>query len=217
MKVGVADYGMNVWDGGRFDTETRLAELKEIGYEGLERCEAATESEAVYKAARFRRLGMDFVTVRGPNIEVSIQWTAGLGKHYVWTSVTGREFDEGTEKAATDGDEIPDGLMGLDIGPKTIALYGDGIAAAKTVVWNGPMGVFEMAPFAEGTFAVARAVADSGAVSIIGGGDSVSAVKKSGLADRMSHISTGGGASLELLEGKALPGVVALTDKSLSP
>ncbi|MBN1808599.1 MAG: phosphoglycerate kinase [Planctomycetes bacterium] len=127
--------------------------------------------------------------------------------------VTGREFKEDTERAVTSDDVIPDGAMGLDIGPETVDLYCRKIASARTIVWNGPMGVFEMKPFAEGTFAVAKAVADSGAVSIIGGGDSVSAVNKSGLADRMSHISTGGGASLELLEGKALPGVVALTDK----
>ncbi|HHN46717.1 MAG TPA: phosphoglycerate kinase [Planctomycetes bacterium] len=127
--------------------------------------------------------------------------------------VVGRDFKEDTEKKATPGDAIEEGWLGLDIGPKTIELYAGKIGTAKTVIWNGPMGVFEMKPFAEGTFAVARAVAESGAVSIIGGGDSVSAVKKSGLADKMSHISTGGGASLELLEGKILPGVAALTEK----
>jgi phosphoglycerate kinase len=111
------------------------------------------------------------------------------------------------------GNDIPAGWMALDIGPKTTALYADAIKRAKTVVWNGPMGCFEMKPFAGGTTGVCQAVADSGAVSIIGGGDSVSAVNKSGLADRMTHISTGGGASLEFLEGKELPGVAALTDK----
>lgn len=109
--------------------------------------------------------------------------------------------------------EIPAGWMALDIGPRTVELYAAEIAKAKTVVWNGPMGCFEMAPFAAGTMGVCRAVAESDAISVIGGGDSVSAVNKSGLADRMSHISTGGGASLEFLEGKALPGVVALDDK----
>jgi len=108
---------------------------------------------------------------------------------------------------------IRDGRMGMDIGPKTIELYCSEVAKAKTVVWNGPMGCFEMEPFATGTFAVCKAVADSDSVSIIGGGDSVAAVKQSGLADKMSHVSTGGGASLEFMEGKQLPGIVALTDK----
>ena len=112
--------------------------------------------------------------------------------------------------------DIPDGWMGLDIGPETIKLYADAIKGAKTVVWNGPMGCFEMENFSKGTFGVAEAVATikaNGGISIIGGGDSVAAVNKSGLADKMSHISTGGGASLEYLEGKELPGVAALTDK----
>ena len=114
------------------------------------------------------------------------------------------------------GDDIPDGWMGLDIGPKTIELYSSAIKGARTVVWNGPMGCFEMEKFNKGTFGVCAAVAEvkaNGGVSIIGGGDSVAAVNKSGLADKMSHISTGGGASLEYLEGKQLPGVVALNDK----
>ena len=114
------------------------------------------------------------------------------------------------------GDDIPDGWMGLDIGPKTIELYSNAIKGARTVVWNGPMGCFEMEKFSKGTFGVCAAVAEvkaNGGVSIIGGGDSVAAVNKSGLADKMSHISTGGGASLEYLEGKQLPGVVALNDK----
>ena len=111
------------------------------------------------------------------------------------------------------GNDIPAGWMALDIGPKTIALYAAAIKGAKTVVWNGPMGCFEMKPFAAGTFGVCAAVAASGATSIIGGGDSVSAVNKSGLAGKMTHISTGGGASLEYLEGKELPGVAALSDK----
>jgi phosphoglycerate kinase len=112
------------------------------------------------------------------------------------------------------GQSIPDNLMGLDIGPATIDLFSEEIARAATIVWNGPMGVFEMQPFAKGTFKVARAVADNpGATSIVGGGDSVSAVKAAGVADRISHISTGGGASLEFLEGKVLPGVAALTAK----
>jgi len=108
------------------------------------------------------------------------------------------------------GCDIPEGRMALDVGPKTTAAYAAEIAGAKTVVWNGPMGCFEMPNFSKGTFGVCQAVADSSAVSIIGGGDSVAAVNKSGLADKMSHISTGGGASLEFLEGKELPGVKAI-------
>lgn len=109
--------------------------------------------------------------------------------------------------------EIPDGWMALDIGPKSVELFSKEISSAKTVVWNGPMGCFEMAPFANGTMSLTKAIADSGCISIIGGGDSVSAVNKSGLADKMTHISTGGGASLEFLEGKVLPGITALSDK----
>ncbi len=109
--------------------------------------------------------------------------------------------------------DIPDGWMGLDIGPKTQQIFADAVKNAGTVIWNGPMGVFEMEPFAKGTIAVASAIADSDAISIIGGGDSASAVQKLGFADKMSHISTGGGASLEFLEGKVLPGVAALNDK----
>ena len=109
--------------------------------------------------------------------------------------------------------DIPADRMALDIGPKTVAAYTAEIAKAKTIVWNGPMGCFEMSNFANGTMSVCRAVADSDAVSIIGGGDSVAAVNQSGLADKMSHVSTGGGASLEYLEGKILPGVAALDVK----
>ncbi len=111
------------------------------------------------------------------------------------------------------GKDINEGWMALDIGPETTAAYAAEIASAKTVVWNGPMGCFEMPTFAKGTMGVCQAVADSDSISIIGGGDSVAAVNVSGLADKMSHISTGGGASLEFLEGKELPGVVALNDK----
>ncbi|MGZ4984111.1 MAG: phosphoglycerate kinase, partial [Chthoniobacterales bacterium] len=108
---------------------------------------------------------------------------------------------------------ISDGWLAVDIGHATIALYEDEIATAKTILWNGPLGVFEIPDFAEGTIAIAEALAKSHATTIIGGGDSVTAVKQAGLADKMTFISTGGGASLELLEGKELPGVAALTDK----
>jgi phosphoglycerate kinase len=110
-------------------------------------------------------------------------------------------------------DEIPPDKMGLDIGPRTVELFEGHISGAKTIFWNGPMGVFEIDAFAKGTEGVARAVAESNATSVIGGGDSVAAVTKLGLEDRMSHISTGGGASLEYVEGKELPGVAALPEK----
>lgn len=116
-----------------------------------------------------------------------------------------------TKTVAEDG--IEDGWMALDIGPQSIELFAREIASAGTVVWNGPMGCFEMKPFANGTMSITRAMADADCVSIIGGGDSVSAVNKSGLAESMTHISTGGGASLEFLEGKELPGIVALDEK----
>ncbi|MBS1116503.1 MAG: pgk [candidate division NC10 bacterium] len=117
------------------------------------------------------------------------------------------------ETRTAESTAIPAGWMGLDIGPKARQAFATAIRSAKTVVWNGPMGVFEMAPFRDGTFAVARAIAESGATSIVGGGDSVAAVNQAGVADRMTHISTGGGASLEFLEGIELPGVAALTEK----
>jgi phosphoglycerate kinase len=113
-----------------------------------------------------------------------------------------------------EGEPIPANLMALDIGPKTIDLFCEEISRALTIIWNGPMGVFEVGPFSKGTFKVAQAVADNpGATSIVGGGDTVAAVRAAGVADKMTHISTGGGASLEFLEGKKLPGVEALTDK----
>jgi phosphoglycerate kinase len=127
--------------------------------------------------------------------------------------VLGDKFDaEANMKVIATG-PIPDGWRILDIGPETIKAYARAVKGAGTVVWNGPMGVFEFPKFATGTFGVAKAVAESGAISVIGGGDSVSAVEKSGMADKITHISTGGGASLEMLEGLALPGVAALQDK----
>ncbi len=128
-------------------------------------------------------------------------------------TVVAKEFDNDAEKKTVGRGEIEKGWQGLDIGEKTIELYKDALKDAKTVVWNGPMGVFEMPNFAKGTNAIALMLADLDATTIIGGGDSVAAVNQAGLGDKMSHISTGGGASLEFLEGKDLPGVVAINDK----
>ena len=124
-----------------------------------------------------------------------------------------REFSADAEPVLCDTMAIPDDMMGMDIGPKTIEAYSQAVKGAGTVVWNGPMGVFEFASFNKGTFAMAEAVANCGGVTIIGGGDSASAVEKSGYADKITHISTGGGASLEFLEGLELPGVACLLDK----
>jgi phosphoglycerate kinase len=128
-------------------------------------------------------------------------------------TVVGQEFNENTPYKVDHAQDIDDDWMGLDIGPDTRVLFADAIKGAGTVIWNGPMGVSEWENFAAGTIAVATAVAESGAISIIGGGDSAAAVQKLGFADKMSHISTGGGASLEFLEGKELPGIAALLDK----
>ena len=125
----------------------------------------------------------------------------------------GKEYDPNTEAMIVNSDDIPDGWMGLDIGPKSQELFANSIKGAGTVIWNGPMGVSEWENFAAGTIAVANAVAESGSISIIGGGDSAAAVQKLGFADKMSHISTGGGASLEYMEGKELPGIAALNEK----
>ncbi|XWN38574.1 MAG: phosphoglycerate kinase [Balneola sp.] len=131
-------------------------------------------------------------------------------------SVVAKEFDNDAEHKVVNDNGIEEGWMALDIGPQSAISFGNIIKQAKTVLWNGPMGVFEMSNFADGTFAVAEALAEAtkfGATTIIGGGDSAAAIKKSGLSDQVSHVSTGGGASLEYLEGKDLPGVSSLTDK----
>jgi phosphoglycerate kinase len=127
--------------------------------------------------------------------------------------VVAEAMEEGAESETVAVDGIPSGKMGLDIGLETVALFEGHISGASTIFWNGPMGVFEIDAFAKGTEGVARAIAESGATSVVGGGDSVAAINKLGLEDRMSHISTGGGASLEYVEGKELPGIAVLPDK----
>lgn len=142
--------------------------------------------------------------------------TAGVKLMLPMDSVVAKEFDNDAEHKVVNDNGIEDGWMALDIGPQSAISYGNVIKMAKTVLWNGPMGVFEMSNFADGTFAVAESLAEAtkfGATTIIGGGDSAAAIKKSGLSDQVSHVSTGGGASLEYLEGKELPGVSSLTDK----
>jgi phosphoglycerate kinase len=128
-------------------------------------------------------------------------------------AVVADAFDNDADHKVVDVDAVEPGWRILDIGPKTVETFKKKLATAKTVVWNGPMGVFEMENFAKGTFAIAEALAGLDAVTIIGGGDSASAINQAGVADQVSHVSTGGGASLEFLEGKTLPGIAALADK----
>ena len=137
--------------------------------------------------------------------------SAGSKLHLPVDHVVAAEFKAGAENSVVES--IPDGMIALDIGPKTIALYEEFVKRAKTIIWNGPMGVFEMPPFDKGTLALAHAVAASHAVSVVGGGDSEKAIKTAGVSDKISHVSTGGGASLEFLSGLELPGVAALTEK----
>jgi phosphoglycerate kinase len=151
--------------------------------------------------------------VEGDKLELARSLLASIGGKIMLPvdHVVVSELKEGAPFEIADS--VPPGKMGVDIGPKTIAEFAKGIAVAKTIIWNGPMGVFEKPPFDRGTVAIAKAVAESGAVSVVGGGDSEKAVKSAGVADKISHISTGGGASLEFLAGVTLPGVAALTDK----
>ena len=145
-----------------------------------------------------------------------IETAARLGKALLIPTdvVVADSFSENAEYEVVPASAIPDGRMALDIGPETARAFAGALKNAKTIVWNGPMGVFEMEPFAKGTEAVAKAVADSDAISIVGGGDSIAALEKTGLSSFITHISTGGGASLEYLEGKVLPGINALSEKA---
>ena len=160
-----------------------------------------------------------FFAAQGRSVGASLCEEAGiaparalLGRLELPTDlVLGRSFAADTEVRALDATKVPDGWMGLDVGPRTRAAYAAAIAGARTVFWNGPMGAFELEPFAGGTRAVAEAVADCPGTTVVGGGDSVAAVHRFGLADRIDHVSTGGGASLELIEGKTLPGVAVLS------
>lgn len=147
-------------------------------------------------------LARKVITAAGGDDKATVQLPSDL--------VIGARFDAAAEPVPLDGVDVPDGMMGLDIGPRSADAYATIVATAGTVFWNGPMGAFELAPFAAGTRAVAEAVAASAAVTVVGGGDSAAALQRFGLADKVTHLSTGGGASLELLEGKALPGVEAL-------
>lgn len=153
--------------------------------------------------------------VEAESIETAKSLLAKLGDKLILPvdAVIADKFDANAESQVVDVDKIPAGWRMLDVGPKTLELYKQALSGAKLVVWNGPVGVFEMPKFAEGTFALAKLLAESGATTVIGGGDSASAVKKAGVAKQMTHVSTGGGASLEFLEGKELPGVAALMDK----
>jgi phosphoglycerate kinase len=160
-------------------------------------------------------LNMQDSLVEGESIETAKSLLGKLGDKLVLPvdAVIADKFAEDANTQVVDVDKIPAGWRMLDVGPKTLDLYKETLKGAKLIVWNGPVGVFEMPKFAEGTFALAHMLAESGATTVIGGGDSASAVKKAGVAKQMTHVSTGGGASLEFLEGKELPGVAALNDK----
>lgn len=161
---------------------------------GFEMANSLVEPEAVETAKDLLREGKDKI-------------------HLPDDLVLGDKFDAASSVKTIKAGDVPAGWSALDVGPKTVDAFKKIIAKAGTIVWNGPMGAFELPPFAEGTFGIARAVAASKAVSVVGGGDSVAAINQSGLADKITHVSTGGGASLEMLEGLVLPGVDALLDK----
>ncbi|HPW45717.1 MAG TPA: phosphoglycerate kinase [bacterium] len=190
-KIGVIENLMNLCDtliiGGGMSYTFLAAKGFSIG-------KSLFEEEKVHTAKRI----LERAETRGIPIMIPLD------------NVIAEECDASAPAKTTDGPSIPEGMMGLDIGPKTIEAYEAVIAKAKTIFWNGPMGVFEIPQFANGTFKIAAALVSSGAKTVVGGGDSISAIKKSGFKDRISHISTGGGASLEFLEGKQLPGITAL-------
>jgi phosphoglycerate kinase len=152
----------------------------------------------------------DRLTVAGETMERARRSKVAI--HLPTDHIIAERVDAGAPTKRVEG-TIPNGWMGLDIGPVTLSRFSQEVGQAKTILWNGPMGVFELPPFREGTFGLAKAVAASGAHSVIGGGDTAAAVAQAGVADKMTHISTGGGASLEFIEGKELPGIAALTDK----
>lgn len=168
----------------------------------------------------FKSMGLEIGTsiLDADNVDLAAQLlkkaeAAGVKLLLPMDVTVAKEFANGTETAVVDRDAIPADMMGLDIGPATVELYKEALKEAQTIVWNGPVGVFEMPNFAKGTRAIAQILADSSAVTIIGGGDSAAAAEQFGLADKMTHISTGGGASLEFLEGKVLPGIAVIEDK----
>jgi phosphoglycerate kinase len=153
--------------------------------------------------------------VEEDSLEVASEILQKAGEHLILPvdAIIADAFSEDAHWKTASVSDVPEGWRILDIGPDTVQRFTEFLGNARLVVWNGPMGVFEFSPFAKGTFAIAKAIADSDAVSIIGGGDSAAAISKAGLSDRISHVSTGGGASLEFLEGKQLPGVAALEDR----
>jgi len=168
-----------------------------------------------YTFLKAQGLGVGTSLVEDDQIEIALvildkARAKGVGFHLPQDHVLARTAETGAGTKIVESLPFPEDMMGVDIGPKTVAAYAAIIAGAKTIFWNGPMGIFEIEEFAKGTIGIAKAVAASGAVSIVGGGDSVAAVKKAGVKDKISHISTGGGASLEYIAYETLPGITAL-------